>query len=43
MKKVLFSFVLIASLAFATSTGYAETKHPVKQQTELFVPSSNFP
>jgi hypothetical protein len=43
MKKVLFSLVLVATLAFATSTGHVQNSHPVKQQTELFVPSSNFP
>ena len=43
MKKVFVCLALGIALCLTTVSGYAETKSPVKQQTELFVGSVEFP
>lgn len=43
MKKSTFAFLLLAATSFLSVVGYAETKKPVKEQTELFVGSVEFP
>lgn len=43
MKKLFYTFVVLAAISFSTVTGYAETNTPAKHQTELFVGSVEFP
>lgn len=43
MKKTIFTIAIFGALLFTASVGYAETKSPVKQQTEMFVQSCNLP
>lgn len=35
--------VVFMALAFASTVGYSETKNPIKQQSEIYVQSTNLP
>jgi len=44
MKKGQFIVALVfMALAFAQTVGYSETKSPIKQQSEIYVQSTNLP
>ena len=43
MRKSFLLAVAIMGITFAQTVGYSETKSPIKQQSEIYVQSTNLP